>query len=147
MSKYLTVPVIKITPPRLRLNQKAKTGTLATLTAIKNLFGPAGENWIKGAEHRTINDIHKYCLIGAVKEVNGAYEGIAHAAISLAIMHLFPDLVTYGEYSPYGVEEAVTDEGTVTEFNDRRRSGKKKGTSWADTKRVLAKARQLVQAA
>lgn len=77
-----------------------KAGALKALSDIRVLFGPSGQYWIQGDEHETFNvgDLHPitekpikkafdgYCLIGGIHAVDGRYEGIARAAISLAIL-------------------------------------------------------------
>lgn len=133
-------------PPELRVPVKEQPKLIRVLDDIQALFGKGGVNWIQGAEKvaREVNDktFDAFCLVGALKEIDGPYEDAARAAISLAILErdvLEPD----NENDPFEpVENALSDtEDTIIDFND---AGDR---TWAEILKVLKRARALVQGA
>jgi hypothetical protein len=139
--------------PRFVVPASMKPGALKTLDDILMLFGPGGENWIKGMEHRSydVGDWDSYnrrevtkafdafCLIGGVQEVDGAYEGIARLAISLAVIQY--DGATARKAAKWSVDtfvDCVADGEVIPDFNDL------KSVKFADIKAVVRLARKLV---
>lgn len=136
-----------------------KVGGCKALDDILMLFGPGGKNWIKGEEHehyaagetrevgRQVTVLTKafdgFCLIGGVKKVDGAYEGIARVALALAIAQY--DKATakrLGAYQdPDEIKDQLVDEGVVTNFNDAKK------VKFADICKVVILAKKLVRAA
>ncbi|HEX5704907.1 MAG TPA: hypothetical protein VFX97_17040 [Pyrinomonadaceae bacterium] len=131
-----------VVPPRpsirLYIPANEKKGTLACIDAIQNLFGKGGKYWIKGDEKIEKDGINKFCLVGAAKETNGQYENAARAAISLAVAQMFPKKFDLTEDE---VEDNLAYEGTITDFNDDKK------TSWKKVLEVLKTARKLVREA
>lgn len=122
--------------PRLAIPAKHKKGTLRTLDAIRELFGPKGEYWIQGEEEREETgrdgrDIVKYCLIGAAHKANGPYEGYAEAALALAM----------AEELGIEVDEVFDTEDTIVNGNDEY--DRKFGT----IAKVIRNAKKLVEKA
>lgn len=120
---------------RLSIPKKDKKGTLRTLDAIRALFGPKGQNWMQGeykqTEKRDGRDIHTFCLVGAAREVDGKYENQAHAALAVAMELHFGD-----ELGDSGDAEDV-----IVRGNDDY------AASWSDIRKVIEKAKRLVEKA
>lgn len=64
------------------LTKKQVAGVVETLTEIRKLFGTKGQHWIKGQE---TDDYGGFCLLGARREVDGRYEGLANDLLALAV--------------------------------------------------------------
>jgi hypothetical protein len=165
MGKIKATNFLKVTPPpkvtatfRFVVPVKYKAGTLKALDSIRNLFGKDGQNWITGSEQeeyevgdehpRTEETITKaftgYCLVGGVHEVDGIYEELAQAAISLAIIKrteidLGLDELDADEVE-YTVHDKIMDTSTIIDFNDST-------ATWNDIKAVLKLAKEIVKKA
>lgn len=133
--------------PKLRPVTKAvRDGSLKALDAIEAAFGPKGEYWIKGdygrhavtdedenGDNETIDDVFNgMCLSGAAALVNGKYESVARAALSLAIADYEDNLAE----AAYGEADLI-----LTSFNDNEQ------TTWKDIKEVFKGAKKIVASA
>lgn len=136
-----------------------KPGALKALDDIRSLFGLKGQNWITGTEveHYEKGDEHPetgktltrtfdgYCLIGSIRKINGRYEGIARAAIALAILEYRElrkdklDGVT-DEEGGSDLQDELLDTEFITSYNDDE-------ATWKDISAVLKRAKKLVQQA
>lgn len=115
----------------LTMTAEAKAGTLKALSAIRKLFGTNGENWIQGEERRTRGNIHQFCLVGAAKEADGAYERAAHVAIAVAISRSYENIVA--------TPRRLSQDTIIVNYNDGE------NTTWRDVLAILKSARQLVR--
>lgn len=161
-SDFLQVRV-EIPPPvreiRFTVPEPLKAGTLKALEDIRALFGSKGQYWITGDAHqhlevgddhpdtgRTLTkELNRYCLIGGVKAVDGAYEGIARAAIALAILEYEGDREerldeVEDEDGGYSLQDELLDDDHIINFNDGK-------TTFKDICAVLKLARKLVESA
>lgn len=116
-------------PAQLVIPAKHKAKIIKCIDAIQELFGPGGKYWIKGKYHLSQDGVDKFCLVGASQKANGPYEGPARLAIALAIDERAR------------LEHAANSENVIITFND------KEPTKWADVKKVLNRARKIVQQA
>lgn len=122
-------------PKLTALTKTEAVGAKAALDAIREAFGKKGEYWIKGDYSRRPEDdegnsiegvFDGMCLSGAAAAVNGKYETIARAALSVAI----------------GVDEGAetADDTVITRFNDRET------TTWSDVLDIFKQAKKVVAA-
>lgn len=135
---YVVGPFVTPEGKLIPLGVRQRKGALKALGEIRDAFGPRGQYWARGvygvgpidsAGREIIGVFDNMCLSGAASLVDGSYEGIARAAITLAILgKLQEDIGGSGDYY-------------ITHFNDRP------GTAWKDVRKVLAKAKKIVSAA
>lgn len=133
-----------------------KAGALKALDDIRALFGPSGQYWTTDEEHEkyAVGDEHpdtgkiltkelnRYCLIGGVRAIDGAYEGIARAAIALAILDYTKGRSerldnVYDEDEGESLQDDLLGNGHITTWNDD-------DATWKDVKAVLKLAKKLV---
>lgn len=156
--KYIKIVKAPKSPPPpdeviLVIPKGEKTGALKAISDIRKLFGPKGENWIRGAEHRRVlRKVHSrtgqviqkqfdtFCLIGGIKHVDGKYENAARTAIALAI-HEFTKSLDLDEAADTGDKNRAR--SIIVNFNDS--TGKNRG--WPAVKKVLARAVVMVKEA
>lgn len=66
---------------------KRYTAVSEVLAAALRKFGPEGQYWIKGAEHRcSKNGEDKYCMLGAVKAVTNSKEQLDLRSKALVVL-------------------------------------------------------------
>jgi hypothetical protein len=129
--------------PKLELTKAERKGGLRALQAIRDLFGPKGENWIKGdfrseRENNLGEVFETFCLIGAVQEVDGRYEDVARLAIALVLPKVELRELIEGPNGD-GLENADDIEGSIIDFNDSKK------VRWADIKGVLNRAKKFLE--
>jgi hypothetical protein len=133
---------------------KEKDAALKSLAKVRGLFGKNGKNWMKGEE----NGLHPetgeetYCLIGALKEVDGTGQVLAAVAVLAAINgqkslervvlgrieedDINTDLTNGDDIERLLGEKALD---SIPDFNDDRARG------YEDISRVLTKAEKMLK--